>query len=67
LLGLINDLGVLTEEYDPVAKRQLGKLPQAFSHTTIINTAAHLAELETASAARGSSRRAARRANGSAV
>jgi GH15 family glucan-1,4-alpha-glucosidase len=54
LLNLRNDLGLLSEEYDPVAKRLLGNFPQAFSHTAIINTAAHLAELETASAARGS-------------
>jgi GH15 family glucan-1,4-alpha-glucosidase len=54
LLDLRNDLGLLSEEYDPVAKRLLGNFPQAFSHTAIINTAAHLAELETASAARGS-------------
>jgi GH15 family glucan-1,4-alpha-glucosidase len=54
LLALRNDLGLLSEEYDPVAKRLLGNFPQAFSHTAIINTAAHLAELETASAARGS-------------
>jgi GH15 family glucan-1,4-alpha-glucosidase len=52
LLALRNDLGLLAEEYDPGAKRQLGNFPQAFSHTAIINTAAHLAELETASGAR---------------
>jgi GH15 family glucan-1,4-alpha-glucosidase len=63
LLALRNDLGLLAEEYDPVAKRQLGNFPQAFSHTAIINTAAHLGELETASAARGSSRRRSRRAS----
>jgi GH15 family glucan-1,4-alpha-glucosidase len=67
LLALRNDLGLLAEEYDPIAKRQLGNFPQAFSHTAIINTAAHLAELETASAARGSSRRRARRPNTRAV
>jgi GH15 family glucan-1,4-alpha-glucosidase len=53
LLALRNDLGLLAEEYDPVAKRLLGNFPQAFSHTAIINTAAHLAEQETASATRG--------------
>ena len=53
LLDLRNDLGLMAEEYDPVAKRLLGNFPQAFSHTAIINTAAHLAELETASAVRG--------------
>jgi GH15 family glucan-1,4-alpha-glucosidase len=53
LLALRNDLGLLSEEYDPIAGRMLGNFPQAFSHTAIINTAAHLGELETASAARG--------------
>jgi len=63
LLALRNDLGLLAEEYDPVAKRQLGNFPQAFSHIAIINTAAHLAELETASAARGNSHRRGRQAS----
>jgi GH15 family glucan-1,4-alpha-glucosidase len=53
LLAVRNDLGLLSEEYDPKAGRLLGNFPQAFSHTAIINTAAHLAEIETASAARG--------------
>ncbi|CAA9268082.1 MAG: Glucoamylase [uncultured Chthoniobacterales bacterium] len=39
LLALQNDLGLLAEEYDPVAKRQLGNLPQAFSHVALVNTA----------------------------
>jgi GH15 family glucan-1,4-alpha-glucosidase len=53
LLALRNDLGLLAEEYDPRAKRFLGNFPQAFSHIGIINTAAHLARLEAASADRG--------------
>src|SRR6202012_3754569 len=56
LLALRNDLGLVSEEYDPVAKRLLGNFPQAFSHTAIINTAAHLAALETAPATRGDRR-----------
>ena len=39
LLTLQNDLGLLAEEYDPVAKRQLGNVPQAFSHVALVNTA----------------------------
>ncbi|HZE12576.1 MAG TPA: glycoside hydrolase family 15 protein [Chthoniobacterales bacterium] len=39
LLTLRNDLGLLSEEYDPVAKRQLGNFPQAFSHVALVNTA----------------------------
>ena len=53
LLSLRNDLGLLSEEYDPVAQRLLGNFPQAFTHTAIINTAAHLSASEAASATRG--------------
>ena len=53
LLAVRNDLGLLSEEYDPAARRLLGNFPQAFSHIAIINTAAHLAEIETASVDRG--------------
>jgi len=43
LLGLCNDLGLLSEEYDPEARRHLGNFPQAFSHVMLINTARNLA------------------------
>jgi GH15 family glucan-1,4-alpha-glucosidase len=39
LLSLRNDVGLLSEEYDAVGKRQLGNFPQAFSHLALINTA----------------------------
>jgi GH15 family glucan-1,4-alpha-glucosidase len=39
LLGLANDLGLLSEEYDAGSGRQLGNFPQAFSHVGLINTA----------------------------
>ncbi len=39
LLGLRNDVGLLAEEYDPIAGRQLGNFPQAFSHIAIAGTA----------------------------
>jgi GH15 family glucan-1,4-alpha-glucosidase len=39
LLTLANDVGLLAEQYDPVAKRQLGNFPQAFSHVGLINAA----------------------------
>jgi len=42
LLSLRNDLGLLAEEYDPRAGRQLGNFPQAFSHIGLINTAHNL-------------------------
>jgi GH15 family glucan-1,4-alpha-glucosidase len=43
LLALQNDLGLLSEEYDPHARRMLGNFPQAFSHVSLINTARNLA------------------------
>jgi GH15 family glucan-1,4-alpha-glucosidase len=42
LLALRNDLGLLSEEYDPVAKRLVGNFPQAFSHVSLVNTACRL-------------------------
>ncbi len=39
LLSLTNDVGLLAEEYDPVARRQLGNFPQAFSHVGLVNAA----------------------------
>jgi GH15 family glucan-1,4-alpha-glucosidase len=44
LVGLTNDVGLLAEQYDPHAKRQLGNFPQAFSHVALINTAFNLSE-----------------------
>ena len=46
LLSLRNDVGLLAEEYDPRAKRQLGNFPQAFSHVALISSAYNLAERE---------------------
>ena len=43
LLGLRNDLGLLSEEYDTDAKRLVGNVPQAFSHVALVNTAHNLA------------------------
>jgi GH15 family glucan-1,4-alpha-glucosidase len=43
LVGLSNDVGLLAEEYDPVAKRHLGNFPQAFSHVAMVNSAFALA------------------------
>lgn len=42
LIGLANDLGLLSEEYDPVARRLVGNFPQAFSHIALINSALNL-------------------------
>jgi GH15 family glucan-1,4-alpha-glucosidase len=46
VLTLRNDVGLLAEEYDPVAKRQLGNFPQAFSHVGLVNTALNLTRSE---------------------
>jgi GH15 family glucan-1,4-alpha-glucosidase len=43
LLSLRNDVGLLAEEYDPAARRQLGNFPQAFSHLGLVGTALNLA------------------------
>ncbi len=47
LLALCNDVGLLAEEYDVAARRQVGNFPQAFSHLALLNSARNL------SAARG--------------
>jgi GH15 family glucan-1,4-alpha-glucosidase len=45
LLGLRNDVGLLAEEYDPHARRQVGNFPQAFTHVGLVNTATNLSHL----------------------
>jgi GH15 family glucan-1,4-alpha-glucosidase len=42
LLTLRNDVGLLSEEYDPVSRCMLGNFPQAFSHVALVNTAHNL-------------------------
>lgn len=44
LLSLRNDVGLLSEEYDPRGRRQLGNFPQAFSHISLVNTAFNLCD-----------------------
>ncbi|MFI8106678.1 glycoside hydrolase family 15 protein [Streptomyces sp. NPDC086023] len=39
VLAVRNDVGLLAEEWDPAAGRQLGNVPQAFSHVAVVNTA----------------------------
>jgi GH15 family glucan-1,4-alpha-glucosidase len=44
LLDLRNDLGLLSKEYDPRHKRQLGNFPQAFSHVALVSCARFLSD-----------------------
>ena len=44
LLTYRNDVGLLAEEYDPHARRQLGNFPQAFSHVALVSNAYNLAQ-----------------------
>jgi GH15 family glucan-1,4-alpha-glucosidase len=39
LLGLCNDLGLLSEEYDMAHHRMVGNYPQAFSHLALVRAA----------------------------
>jgi GH15 family glucan-1,4-alpha-glucosidase len=42
LVALCNDVGLLSEEYDPESKELLGNFPQAFSHVALVNSAFNL-------------------------
>jgi len=44
LLSLRNDLGLISEEYDPERGRLVGNFPQAFTHLTLVETAFTLAK-----------------------
>lgn len=46
LLALCNDIGLLSEEYDPDQRCLVGNFPQAFSHISLINTAHNLSRAE---------------------
>jgi len=46
LCALRNDVGLLSEEYDPAAKCLVGNFPQAFSHVGLINSAFNLTRAE---------------------
>jgi GH15 family glucan-1,4-alpha-glucosidase len=42
LISLANDVGLLSEEYDPATDRLLGNFPQAFTHLALVNSAFHV-------------------------
>ena len=45
LLGLRNDLGLISEEYDAQNELLVGNFPQAFTHVELVNTAMNLSQL----------------------
>jgi GH15 family glucan-1,4-alpha-glucosidase len=51
LVSLFNDVGLISEEYDPREQRMIGNFPQAFSHLTFIGAARALAQAERQGAA----------------
>lgn len=52
LLAVRNDLGLLSEEFDPATGRQIGNTPQAYSHVGLVNSARHLSGTHPATAPR---------------
>jgi GH15 family glucan-1,4-alpha-glucosidase len=46
LVGLSNDVGLLSEEFDPRSGRLVGNFPQAFTHVALINSAYNLSRAE---------------------
>lgn len=46
LIAVRNDVGLLSEEYDPRLKRLVGNFPQAFSHVALVNSAYNLTRVE---------------------
>jgi GH15 family glucan-1,4-alpha-glucosidase len=44
LCGLTNDVGLLSEEYDPTHDRMVGNFPQAFSHLALVQAACLLGD-----------------------
>lgn len=49
VIGIANDVGLLAEEYDSIARRQTGNFPQALTHIALINTAHNLSAARHAS------------------
>jgi len=56
LLALRSDVGLLSEEYDPRYRRQVGNTPQAFSHVPLVLAALNLENHEPRKSRLGMSR-----------
>ena len=56
LLSRCNDVGLLSEQFDPLSCRMLGNFPQAFSHVGLINSALNLNRQTGPAEERGESR-----------
>ena len=54
LVGLLNDVGLLSEEYDPVHHRMAGNFPQALSHLALVGAAYDLRDADKAGPSRRS-------------
>jgi GH15 family glucan-1,4-alpha-glucosidase len=53
LATLCNDVGLLSEEYDPESDELVGNFPQAFSHVALVNSAFNLDRAEKPAEQRG--------------
>jgi GH15 family glucan-1,4-alpha-glucosidase len=60
LLALRNDLGLLSEEFEPRSGRLIGNFPQAFSHLALVHSASVLADAELTPRTRSGARAAQR-------
>ena len=58
LLELRNDVGLLSEEYDPRTRRLVGNFPQAFTHLALVNSALNLTRSEKPAEQRAQSKEA---------
>ena len=54
LLAVSNDVGLLSEEYHPGLRRQVGNFPQGFSHVALVSTALNIRRAERRAAPRRS-------------